>query len=69
MVICFAEITSLSQHNCTMIFRIACDGKCGNEIHLKVRHDRDSTKYRKPGCIQMKEIEVFAVMGKYDISV
>ena len=37
-------------------YTIPCDQKCGDEIVLKVRHDKG--KYEKPGCIHMREIKV-----------
>lgn len=37
-------------------YRISCDGLCGDEVVLKVRHDRGDYSYM--GCIHMAEIRV-----------
>ena len=38
-------------------YRIPCHGKCGDEVKLTLRHDRD--KHNHKACIHMKEIKSF----------
>ena len=40
----------------SQMYTIPCDQKCGDEIVLKIRHDKG--EYEKPGCIHMREIKV-----------
>ena len=37
--------------------RISCDGKCGDEVELRVRHDEEN--YNDPACIHMSEIVAY----------
>lgn len=47
-------------------YKISCDGLCGDEIMLKVRHDRGDYSYM--GCIHMSEVRVeFANSGKLGV--
>jgi hypothetical protein len=43
-------------------YRINCDLKCGNEVELKLRHDRG--KYKEQGCIHMTEIIALRIAYK-----
>ena len=38
-------------------YRIPCDLKCGDEVKVTLRHDKD--KYRHEACIHMNEISAF----------
>ena len=38
-------------------YRIPCDLKCGDEVKLTIRHDKD--KYHIDACIHMREIKAF----------
>ena len=43
-------------------YKINCDLKCGDEVKLKVRHDK--SQYGQEGCIHIKEITAFRVENK-----
>ena len=39
-------------------YRIPCEEGCGDEIVVRVRHDK-SAGFSYPGCIHMREIEAY----------
>ena len=45
-------------------YRIPCDGKCGDEVELRLRHNTGQYQDGLLPCIHMREIEAF-IGGKY----